>query len=263
MLRSKSVISRFHVPVLEPEDVVRHLGKQERHWKQGRSAHALAYVWQGPGFPPAVDQVLKTLSVFKSAQLIDAFLERQTDLGTPGRPSQTDLLAIVGLNNGLSVIAVEGKAGESFGKHVRQWRDGSPNKEKRLEGLCALLGLSCDAVMPLRYQLLHRAASALLESKRYQAKNAVLLVHSFSDDQDGFQDFSTFLQALGFEKPKPGELTGPMKVGGIPLFAGWVEDRPPDADKPSEYLDKLNDYASRRAKECKRVSEWCKKRRSK
>jgi hypothetical protein len=223
----------------------------------------LAYAWQGPGFPPAVDQVLKDHSVFRSAQLIDAFLERQTDLGTPGRPSQTDLLAIVGLNDGLSIIAVEGKAGESFGKYVHQWRTGGANKEKRLEGLCALRGLSCQAAMPLRYQLLHRAASALLEAQRYQAKNAVLLVHSFSDDQGGFDDFSSFLQALGFEKPKAGDLTRPVRFGETFLFAGWVQDRPPKASKPSEYLDKLSDYASRRAKECKRVSEWCKKKRSK
>jgi hypothetical protein len=29
------VIARLHLPLIEPEDVVRHLGHQERHWKAG------------------------------------------------------------------------------------------------------------------------------------------------------------------------------------------------------------------------------------
>jgi hypothetical protein len=48
--------------------------------------------------------------------LVDAILERKTDLrdGVRGR-SQTDLLAILGLDRNLAVAAVEGKVDESFG----------------------------------------------------------------------------------------------------------------------------------------------------
>jgi hypothetical protein len=181
------MIPRLYVPLTEPEDVVQHLGRKEKHWKEGRSAHALAYAWYDRiGFPPAIDEALRSIGIFKSARLIDAFLERQTDLGSSGRPSQTDLLAIVGLDDGLAILAVEGKAGESFGKYVHKWRDGSDEKEERLKGLCKILGLSPKMAMPLRYQLLHRAASAVLEARRYKAKTAAL---QFQRRQKGIWGF--------------------------------------------------------------------------
>jgi hypothetical protein len=125
------MIPRLYVPVREPEDIVRHLGKKEKHWKGGRSAHALASLWvKHNGFPPRIEAALKSNPKFQSAKLVDAFVERQVDLRSEGRPSQTDLLAIVSLNDGLAILAVEGKAGESFGKHVHKWRDGSDEKER-------------------------------------------------------------------------------------------------------------------------------------
>jgi hypothetical protein len=111
--------------------------------------------------------------------------------------------------------------------------------------------------MPLRYQLLHRAASAILEAQRYRTRTAALLVHSFSDDKEGFADFSTFVQAFGLEGPKSGAITVPIELGSVCLYAGWAQDRAPEQDKPSAYLDKLNNYAAKRAKECKRFRAWC------
>ena len=77
-------IRRLHVPMLEPEDVIRHLGKEEKHWKHGRSAHALAQSWfQSNSLPPAVESVLRKHPVFSSVELVDAFLERKLTLGQP------------------------------------------------------------------------------------------------------------------------------------------------------------------------------------
>ena len=258
------MIPRLYVPLLEPEDVVRHLGKQEKHWKAGRSAHALATVWsKNKSFPPKVAAALESHPVFQSAELIDAFMERQVDLHSEGRPSQTDLLAVIGVNDGLAILAVEGKAGESFGKYVHKWRDGSDGKDARLEGLRKILGLSCEAAMPLRYQLLHRAASAIFEAKRYRAKTAVLLVHSFIDDKKGFADFSAFLQAIGFAPPAPGTLVGPIVREGVSLYAGWVQDEAPPDESPGAYLANLRSYAEKMAKDCKRIRAWCDEQQSK
>jgi hypothetical protein len=156
------MIPRLYVPVLEPEDVVRHLGKQEEHWKEGRSAQALATAWfESNAFPPSIESVLRSNPVFQSAELIDAFMEREVDLGSKGRPSQTDLLAIAGISDErLAIVAVEGKAGETFGERVAEWLDGSDGKQARLKGLCAILDLKEGRAKPLRYQLLHRTASA-------------------------------------------------------------------------------------------------------
>ena len=135
-------IPRPHVPLLEPEDVVRHLGKQEKHWKEGRSAHALAKLWSDSNaLPSRIETALRSNQDLKSAELIDAFLERKVDLESEGRPSQTDLLAVVGIDQRLAIVAVEGKAGEPFDKRVEKWLDGSEGKDARLKALCKILGL--------------------------------------------------------------------------------------------------------------------------
>lgn len=253
------MIPRLHVPLTAPQDVVRHLGKQVEHWKEGRSAHALATVWfESNAFPPLVEAALRSSPVFESAELVDAFMEREVDLGSKGRPSQTDLLAIAGIGKErLAIVAVEGKAGETFGELVAEWLDGSAGKEARLNGLRETFNLRADRAKPLRYQLLHRTASAILEAKRYRTDLAVLLVHSFSEDKKGFEDFSEFLQVLGFTKPSVGVLTGPATFAGVKLYAGWVQDKAPEGASPQAYLDDLRRYSNKRIQECERFRHWC------
>jgi hypothetical protein len=194
-------ITHLHVPMIDAEDVVRHLGKKEKHWKAGRSAHALTNLWfDSKGLPKSVRSIFASHCVFQSAELVDAFLERQVDLGTPGRHSQTDILAIIALKDRLAIVAVEGKAGESFGEYVDQWLDGSNEKDVRITALCDRLGLSVEAAKPLRYQLLHRAASAIYEATRYRSKLAVMLIQSFARDDTSFVDFAKFIGAVGIKR---------------------------------------------------------------
>lgn len=200
--------------------------------------------------------------MFKSAELVDAFMERQVDLGSEGRHSQTDLLAIAGLAQGLAILAVEGKAGESFGDLVDRWLDGSKGKEVRLDLLCEQLGLSPDAALQLRYQLLHRSVSAIREAKRYRTDVAALLIHSFSDDEESREDFGSFLRSLGLKEPVPGTLVGPVMCDGVRFFAGWVQDGAATDENPEQYLDDLRDYAERLAQWCDRVRALCDERKS-
>src|SRR3712207_2694723 len=91
-------IRRLHLPMRHPEDLIPHLAGREAHWKPGFSAHALATSWfTAGGLPASVRSVLATRPDFASAELVDAFLERKVDLPDGRRPSQTDLLAILGL----------------------------------------------------------------------------------------------------------------------------------------------------------------------
>jgi len=79
---------------------------------------------------------------FVGAELVDAFLERRTELGDGLAPSQTDVLAIVRLPNELAVMAVEGKVDESFGPLVSDWLQDPPSrKQPRLESLAKTLGI--------------------------------------------------------------------------------------------------------------------------
>ena len=90
-------LPRIAVPLLKPEDVIPHLGKPT-HWKQGRSAKAVADSWFGAnGIPSRVQAVLDQAPDLRGAELVDAWLERCTDLGDMrGSASQTDLLAVLG-----------------------------------------------------------------------------------------------------------------------------------------------------------------------
>ena len=263
------MIPRLHVPLTEPEDVVRHLAEKERHWEEGRSAHALAYAWHRQrGFPPAISSIFNGHPIFRSAKLIDAFLERQTDLGSPGAHSQTDLLAIASIDSGLVIVGVEGKAGETFDRVVHQWLEEGGRRKERLEGLCKTLCLSVEAVDQLRYQLLHRAASAIYEAKRYRTNFAAMIIHSFKDDQRGFSDFCAFARALGENAPKVGTLMGPfprdgLSPEGVSLYIGWVQDEAQKGTSSWSYLDDLRDYAKSLSQWYERVRIWCDERAAK
>ncbi len=218
----------FHAQeIVKPEDVIPYLAKRERHWKRGYSAYELAYSWVGAGgIPDKVRSVLETCPDYAGATLVEGLFEREVDLRTPGRRSQTDLLAFVNSVHGYAVIAVEGKVDEPFGDLVSAWNDGSPGKECRLKALCASLGLRVDDMDRIRYQLLHRTASAIYEAQRYQTTRAVMLVHSFSVTDKSFPDFQAFSRSMGIPVEAVNCVSGERNCEGIRLRLAWVKDQP-------------------------------------
>ena len=80
-------------------------------------------------------------------------------------------MVIAGLGSELGIIAVEGKAEESFAEIVSEWNK-TPGKQLRLEALCGTLGLDKERTGELRYQLFHRTASAIYEARRYRSHHA-------------------------------------------------------------------------------------------
>jgi hypothetical protein len=62
--------------------------------------------------------------------------------------------------------------------------------------LLRCLGLE-QAADSIRYQLLHRAASAILAAEEFFAPYAVMLVHSFSPSGKWFEDFAQFAEMFG------------------------------------------------------------------
>ncbi len=220
------MIRRLHVPLLKPEDVIPHLAKQG-HWRAGYSAQELAKAWSGAqsDFPRAVRAVLKTAPEYAQAELIDGFFEHEVDLGSPGRNSQTDLMVIAGLDDELAIIAVEGKVEESFDQLVANW-NGTSGKQNRLEHLCGTLGLDVGHVGSIRYQLLHRTASAIYEAKRYRCHHALMLVHSFSATRRWIEDFAAFSCAMGLPLQQPNLCSSAKTCEGVSLRLAWVCDTP-------------------------------------
>ena len=220
-------VRRVHVPLRRPEDVIPHLGAAH-HWKEERSAKSLVdQWWTANAIPPTIRELLDQAPEWRGAELIDAFAERCTDLGD-GRAShsQSDLLAIVGLSDGLGVVGIEAKVDEGFDRTVAEWRARpSHGKAARLAKLCALFGFDPDVVGSLRYQLFHRTASAVLEAKRYRAGRCAMIVQSWSADHDGFADYSAFFATLGLPSLVQGMISAPILLDGIALRTGWSAER--------------------------------------
>lgn len=217
------------LPIKAPYDVIPHLGSPT-HWREGYSAKAIAETWFG-GLPTMVEHTLQcrcSTDDFQQVELVDVFLERKIALGDGGRPSQADALAILGLPHGLAVMAIEGKVREPFGEYVSDWIAGASAKSakpKVLATLCKTLGLEPAAVGPLRYQLLHRTASAIYEARRYRAAIAVMMVHSFDPADTGLADFQAFAAAMGFTEAIATRVVGPIRCEGVDLYLGWTADR--------------------------------------
>src|SRR5438045_3818176 len=95
-------------------------------------------------------------------------------------------------------MAVEAKAGEGFDRTIAEWlADAKPTSGKpvRLAQLKSILGIGPDCPETLRYQLLHRTASAVREAERFGAAAAILLVQSFSSDRDSAEAYATFVRS--------------------------------------------------------------------
>jgi hypothetical protein len=132
---------------------------------------------------------------------------------------------------GLISMAVEAKAGEPFDKTIDEWlADAKPTSGKpaRLKQLREVLEIQGQLPGSLRYQLLHRAASAVLEAERFGAQDAVLLVQSFAADPDSLSAFSQFGAILGCDC-STGMVVGGPTLGGVKLHLAWLDCEPSDA----------------------------------
>ena len=222
-------MSRFFVGPDDPESWRHGLAKPE-HWKQGFSAHSLAYTWHPvDNFPPSVADAFSA-SELGFLELVVGIPEYKVALPGGDTASQTDLFALGRTLEGETVaIGVEGKAREAFGdKTVTDWRaGGSEGKQERLAFLLRILGLDDDDELSgQRYQLLHRTASPLIEAARLNAKHAVMLVHSFGGDNKWFDEFAGFARLLGAE-PKIGTISRATRSKRS-LYLGWVSDPHPE-----------------------------------
>lgn len=213
------------IPAASAEDWKQFLA-DARHWKSGYSARALAHCWHAAaGLPPEITAALSSAPVFAQAELLLAIPEHQVPLPGGGSPSQADLWLLLRTPSALASVAIEGKVAEPFGPTIGEWLgtggDGaSPNKVRRLKGLCELLRMP-SAAPDLRYQLLHRTASAIIEARRFIAAHAVMIVHSFSQQDAWYEDFEKFAAALGVQAEK-GRLVPAPGHAAPTLHLGWV-----------------------------------------
>lgn len=209
-----------------PADWQALLAQPTKHWRTGYSARTLAYCWEAAaGFPSEVVSAIakSTDPLLSGLEPVLAVPEFKVPLPGGERASQNDIFVLARSTSGPISIMVEGKVNEPFGPTIDEWRaEASPGKKTRLSFLLRSVGLPKQIDGAIRYQLLHRAASAVIEGERYRAIAAMVIVHSFSAKRTGWSDYRAFLKLFGVHA----EIGQPQRLPGeqvAPLFAIWVE----------------------------------------
>lgn len=219
---------RIFINSLGPTDWRAKLADPVMHWRREKSAWELAVSWESrrnteTGMPDEIQNALNSNQVFQNARLLFAAPEHRVFLDDDRRPSQNDLWAVLLLANGYASVAIEAKAGEEFDKPIAEWlREDSNGKIARLLFLCKTLGLPKQPPGEIRYQLLHRTASAILEARRWRMATALMLVQSFNESPTSWEDYCAFARLLGLE-PHRGGVSGVRNLGDCNLFLGWVD----------------------------------------
>ncbi len=216
-------MKRILTPTQSPADWKPLLAKPDLHWKVGASAMAAAACWEaGDGFPSEIQAALSTgPAELQDLDLVLAVPEWEVPLPGGATASHTDVLAVGRNERGLAIIAVEAKVDEPFGPTVGEKRSGaSAGQEERLRFLHATLGLTEPLPDPIRYQLIHRLASAVLTARQFHAQTAVMLVQSFSPTSRWFDDFRAFAEVVG-ASAGPGSVAAVPSVAKPRLFLGW------------------------------------------
>lgn len=222
-------MKRVYLPTESAEDWKTLLADPEKQWKTGYSAKSLAEDWESTiGFPKSVKNVFdnsRDVNIVSLEQLF-SFPEYKVALPGGSKASQNDLYVLSKNQSGLMCIMIEGKVEESFDKLVVKWSNGVSNgiDNARLKYLIDLLGLTNQKkeVLKVRYQLLHRTASAIIEAQRTDSKQAMMMVHSFSKKNSWFDDYKSFLKLFNLSA-KLNEVSKPVKIAGIELYFCWIK----------------------------------------
>jgi len=220
-------MSKVYIPSSGPSDWRRFLAHPDKQWRRRFSARTVASSWESAdGLPPEVEALFLKSGVhdFREVELLIAIPEHKVPIPpVKGHPSQNDVFALVRTASGkLIAMAVEAKVSEPFGRTFDAWRArASPGKTEREEFLRSRLGIGDGLLGPIRYQLLHRLASALVEAEHFNAGYAALVVHSFSQQDEWIDDFASFLALYGAQA-RVGNLVKLALPGPLPAYAGWA-----------------------------------------
>lgn len=213
-------------------------------WRRQCSAFELAYKWHpARNFPPAVAHVLQAAgspTILRNLTVRYCLVEWPVFLDTDKAPSRTDLMVYARTKDKNAVIVgVEGKAREPFGPRVDAWVRGlsdgqptagvnpKPSRLRRLQFLNGVLGREVSADSKLRYQLLHRTGSVLMESRLQGAVAGLLIVHAFPGADGSWADFEKFTTLLDIKAVR-GQLSEPAQFAGkpeVPMYFLWVDDQ--------------------------------------
>jgi hypothetical protein len=226
-------MNQILVPLLSLEQWKIYLADPEKHWKTGYSAKSLASCWyESDEFPRSIKEVFnKSGKPFINLKPVMILAEHKVPLPGGRRSSQSDLWVLARNDKEMFSITVEGKVNETFDKTTKEWfEDETKGKRVRFEFLNQTLEIDIPSDSSIRYQLLHRAASAVIEAERFRTEHAMMIVHSFSPENAWFGDYEAFLSLWGFN-PKKNTIYSTHLNKGIELHFAWIQGE-------AEYLNR-------------------------
>lgn len=221
-------MNRIYIPAKDLDDWRRLLADPEAKWRDDRSAELLARAWmEADGFPLAVKRALHNSGheLFRDMRILLAIPQYMVPPPGDSAATKSDLFVLAESTGQLTAFMIEARGSESFGPTVSEWlqQDATEAEKSQLEYLNSTVGLQEQQISDIRYRLLQSTASALIEAGRYRANNAVMLVHSFSENYLGSDDFVAFAKCYGLT-PEPNRLHFIGYVNKIRLFLGWIAD---------------------------------------
>jgi MFS family permease len=114
-------------------------------------------------------------------------------------------------------LLLAGPLSDARGRHDRG------GKQRRLAALLKTLGMPPGtAADHLRYQLLHTTAAAVIEARRFNARDAMMVVHAFGGHGGGYDAYAEFADAIG-ATPERGHITLARDAGMVRLSVGWID----------------------------------------
>jgi len=195
-----------------------------------------ALAWEGSSGLPAEIASLFTNAedaFLRDCQLAIAIPEYKVMLAGGSPESQNDVFCLLSSESGLVSMMVESKVAEDFDVTIGAWkkRTSPAGVKARLDQIQTKIGLTGDIPEHIRYQLLHRTASAVIEAERFHARHAAMVVHSFATNQnnDHFDDYENFLNLYGVAATR-NKLTLLLQTGVHRLYTAWVTS-PQDVTK--------------------------------
>lgn len=226
--RGGNVVGKYYLPSSGKKSWKSLLANPKKQWKSGYSAKELAKSWEeAEGFPTSIVTAFEEsqIPLFNDVEFLFGFPDYKVSLLGDPADSQNDLYVLAKADNELLTIMVEGKVAESFGATVDTWKEKNPSRGKteRLTYLLDTLNLKEDSVLDKRYQLVHRAASTLIEANRVQANHALVLVHSFSETGKWYEDYADFVKLFDLT-PIQDKVVGPISINGVNVYFGWINE---------------------------------------
>jgi hypothetical protein len=223
------------------------LGDSETQWKRHASAMETAVSWEFAakkldasnvsGLPEPIYKLFLRCEL-GIPELLLAVAEHKVLLNSKGGNSQCDVWALVKIKAVTVSLAVEAKANEPFGsgnEPLNKWlisgkSSGSKqNRQERWDYISKNLPNTVpNAYDGVAYQILQRAAAAVIEARRFGLKHAVFIVQSFNCPETSFQAYTDFCKAAGVTVKVQKDRMYFVKVDAgttneVCLGIGWVE----------------------------------------